>query len=72
MERGCEVVITTSRNPSKKTLELVNDLANSLPGARKIIRGKRSFTVLLEEAVACGARYIAFIWDRRGMPSALL
>jgi U3 small nucleolar ribonucleoprotein protein IMP4 len=72
MERGCEVIITTSREPSKKTLELVNDLTNSLPGARKIIRGKRSFTVLLEEAVACGARYIAFIWDRRGMPSALL
>ncbi len=72
MERSCEVVITTSRNPSKKTLELVNDLANSLPGARKIVRGKRSFTALLEEAVACEARYIAFIWDRRGMPSALL
>ncbi|MEM1597758.1 MAG: ribosomal biosynthesis protein [Pyrobaculum sp.] len=72
MERGCQVVITTSRLPSKKTLEVVNDLVNSLPGTRKIVRGKKSFFDLLEEAVGCGARYIAFIWDRRGMPSALV
>lgn len=72
MERSCKVVITTSRLPSKKTLELVNDLVNSLPGTCKIVRGKRSFTALLEEAVVRGARYMAFIWDRRGMPSALL
>ncbi|AAL64024.1 ribosomal biogenesis protein [Pyrobaculum aerophilum] len=72
MEGGCKVIITTSREPSKKTLELVNDLVNSLPGTSKIVRGKKSFITLLEEAVACGARYIAFIWERRGMPFALL
>ncbi|ABP51487.1 MULTISPECIES: ribosomal biogenesis protein [Pyrobaculum] len=69
---SCEVVITTSRLPSKKTLELINDLVNSLPGVEKVVRGKKPFTSLLEEAVIRGARYIAFIWDRRGMPSALL
>jgi len=68
----CRVAITTSRGPSKITLELVNDLVNSLPGTVKIVRGKKSFTALLEEAESCGAQYIAFIWDRRGMPSALL
>ena len=68
----CRVAITTSRDPSKITLELVNDFVNSLPGTAKVVRGKKSFTALLEEAVSCGARYIAFIWDRRGMPSALL
>ncbi|MFN7106396.1 MAG: ribosomal biogenesis protein, partial [Pyrobaculum sp.] len=72
MERGCQVAITTSRLPSKKTLELVNDLANSLPGCKKIARGKKSFATLLEEAAICGARYLAFVWDRRGMPSLLL
>jgi U3 small nucleolar ribonucleoprotein protein IMP4 len=66
------VAITTSRGPSKITLELVNDFVNSLPGTAKVVRGKKSFTALLEEVVSCGARYIAFIWDRRGMPSALL
>jgi ribosomal biogenesis protein, containing Brix domain len=69
---SCRVAITTSRGPSKITLELVNDFVNSLPGTAKIVRGKKSFTALLEEAMSCGARYIAFIWDRRGMPSALL
>lgn len=69
---ACRVAITTSRGPSKITLELVNDFVNSLPGTAKVVRGKKSFTALLEEAVSCGARYIAFIWDRRGMPSALL
>lgn len=69
---SCEVVITTSRLPSKKTLELINDLVNSLPRVEKIVRGKKSFTSILEEAVIRGARHIAFIWDRRGMPSALL
>lgn len=68
----CRVVITTSRNPSKKTREIVNDLVYSLPGSEKIVRGKKSLFAILEEAVACGARYIMFIWDRRGMPSALL
>lgn len=69
---SCRVALTTSRSPSKITLELVNDLVNSLPGVAKIVRGKKSFMALLEEAVACGARYVAFVWDRRGMPSALL
>ncbi|MCC6067437.1 MAG: ribosomal biosynthesis protein [Pyrobaculum sp.] len=69
---ACRVAITTSRGPSKITLELVNDFVNSLPGTAKVVRGKKSFTALLEEAVSCGARYIAFVWDRRGMPSALL
>ena len=68
----CRVAITTSRGPSKITLELVNDFVNSLPGTAKIARGKKSFMALLEEAEFCGAQYIAFIWDRRGMPSALL
>lgn len=71
MERKRQVVITTSRLPSKKTLELVNDLVNSLPGTKKIVRGKKSFTALLEEAVRHDAEYIVFIWDRRGMPSAV-
>jgi U3 small nucleolar ribonucleoprotein protein IMP4 len=68
---SCRVALTTSREPSKLTLEVVNDLVNSLPGVVKIVRGKKSFMTLLEEAVACGARYIAFIWERRGTPSAL-
>ncbi|MFN3803608.1 MAG: ribosomal biogenesis protein [Pyrobaculum sp.] len=72
MERGCQVAITTSRLPSKKTLELINDLVNSLPGCKKIARGKKSFAALLEEATICGARHLAFMWDRRGMPSLLL
>lgn len=69
---GVRVLITTSRLPSKKTLELVNDLVNSLPGTDKVVRGKKSFLALLEEAAIAEARYILFIWDRRGMPSALL
>jgi len=72
MEGGCKALITTSRSPSKRTRELVNDLVNSLPGVKKIVRGKRSFVDLLEEAVQCGARHLVLIWERRGMPYAIL
>ncbi|MEM1925747.1 MAG: ribosomal biosynthesis protein [Pyrobaculum sp.] len=72
MERKCQVVITTSRHPSKKTLELINDLVNSFPNTCKIVRGKKSFITVLEEAVRYEAEHIMFIWDRRGMPSAIV
>ncbi len=71
MERNCQVVITTSRNPSKVTLELVNDLVNSFPNCWKIARGKKSLATLLEEAKSCGARRVIFVWDWRGMPSRM-
>jgi U3 small nucleolar ribonucleoprotein protein IMP4 len=66
------VAITTSREPSRVTRELVNDLANSLPGTVKVSRGRKSLTAVLEEAVRYGAEHVVLVWDMRGVPFALL
>lgn len=72
MDEECRVAFSTSRLPSKKTLEFINDLVVSLSGTCKIVRGKKSFVALIEEAVSMGAKLLAFIWEGRGgMPSSL-
>jgi rRNA maturation protein Rpf1 len=62
------VYITTSRSPSPRSRTLVNALALITP-ARKIIRGKKSLQVLLNE---CGVdSTIAVVFERFGNPAGL-
>lgn len=68
---GVKVAISTSRSPSRRTAELVNDMVNSLPGTMKVIRGHRSLANLLEEAASLGAVRAAIIWERGGTPSLI-
>lgn len=68
---GVRLAISTSRSPSKRTAELVNDLVNSLPGTARVVRGHRSLLGLLEEARSLGASRVAVIWERDGAPSLI-
>ncbi|MGC8582727.1 MAG: Brix domain-containing protein [Thermoproteus sp.] len=78
MERGVarirlvtRVLATSSRLYSKKINEFLNEFSVALPGVEKIVRGKRSYRALLEEAVIRGARYIMLVTSRRGNPASL-
>lgn len=50
---------------------MLNELSTALPGVEKVVRGKRSYKDLLEEAILRGARYILLVFSRHGNPSAL-
>jgi Predicted exosome subunit/U3 small nucleolar ribonucleoprotein (snoRNP) component, contains IMP4 domain len=68
---AAKILATTSRFYSKKINEFLNELSTALPGVEKVVRGKRSYRALLEEAVARGADYIALVRSRRGNPASL-
>lgn len=65
------ILLTSSRSPSVRVRELINDLENALPGVVKLTRGKASLEALLEEAVVVGAERIIIVYDRRGNPSSM-
>ncbi|MFB6490516.1 MAG: Brix domain-containing protein [Thermoproteus sp. AZ2] len=64
-------LLTSSRSPSIRVREFINDLENALPGIVKLTRGKMSLEALLEEAIAAGAERILIVYDRRGNPSSI-
>jgi len=68
---AAKILATSSRFYSRKINEFLNELSTALPGVEKIVRGKRSYRALLEEAVARGADYIALVRSRRGNPASL-
>lgn len=65
------VLATSSRYYSRRINEFLNELATSLPGVEKIVRGKKSYRTLLEEAVARGASYLLLVGSRRGNPASI-
>ena len=68
---AAKILATSSRFYSRKINEFLNELSTALPGVEKVVRGKRSYRALLEEAVARGADYIALVRSRRGNPASL-
>ncbi|MEL9991784.1 MAG: ribosomal biosynthesis protein [Thermoproteus sp.] len=66
-----KILATSSRLYSKRVNEFLNELSTSLPNVEKIVRGKRSYRALLEEAVIRGADYLAIVGSRRGNPASM-
>ncbi|MEZ0247721.1 MAG: ribosomal biosynthesis protein [Thermoproteus sp.] len=66
-----KILATSSRLYSKRVNEFLNELSASLPNVEKIVRGKRSYRALLEEAVIRGASHLAIVGSRRGNPASM-
>ncbi len=65
------LLITTSREPSRRTRSFVNDLTKVIPNSIKLNRGKATY----EDIAAVARRYSSYgvlmILEKKGNPSAL-
>ena len=67
------IIITTSRHPNPRLRSFAKDLANALPNAMKINRGKLSISELAQRAYNLGAdRVILVNRGARGNPGRIL
>ncbi len=64
-------IITTSRRPSQRLRSLVKELAEVLPQAHKVTRGKKTISDLYLEALELKATRIIICEQARGNPSLL-
>ncbi len=65
------LLITTSRNPSRRTRSFVKDLASVIKGSIKVNRGKKTLDDLLHLVRSYGSQGLIMVLERRGNPSAL-
>ncbi len=66
------VIITTSRDPSRRTRSLVKDLALVIPKSIKVNRGKATLEDLRALMLSYRLNGIIIVYERKGNPSALL
>lgn len=66
------LLITTSREPSRRTRSFVKDLVLAVPHAVKVNRGKATYSDLAVRATSLGAYGVLIVLERKGNPSALL
>ncbi len=55
------IFLTTSRRPTPRLRTLCRDLSDSIPGVKRVNRGKMSFTGLIEKAVELGAKKVLIV-----------
>lgn len=65
------LLITTSREPSRRTRSFVKDLSGALPHSVRVARGKATYAELAAKASSLGAYGVLVVLERRGNPSAL-
>ena len=65
------LLITTSRQPSRRTRTLAKELNRVIPGSIKLNRGKMSFNKLKEYMIQKGFSKLMIIETRKGNPSIL-
>ncbi len=65
------VIITTSREPSKRTRSFIKDLACLAPWIIRLTRGKLTFTELIEHALGENASTLAIVCERKANPSII-
>ncbi|MEM2047570.1 MAG: hypothetical protein QXZ06_06800 [Candidatus Jordarchaeales archaeon] len=66
------ILITTSRRPTRRGRSFCKDLAQVIPGAVKINRGKKSVYEVLAEAVQRGLPYVLIVETWKGNPGSML
>lgn len=62
------VVLSSSRNPSIRIRQFLNELELAIPNTKKINRGHMSIDELVIKAYEYGAKYIFYVMSRRGNP----
>ncbi len=65
------LLITTSREPSRRTRSFVKDLSRVLPHSVRVTRGKATYGELAVKASSLGAYGVLVAMEKRGNPSAL-
>lgn len=66
------LLVTTSREPSRRTRSFVKDLALAIPHAVKVNRGKATYSDLAVRTTSLGAYGVLIVLEKGGNPSALL
>lgn len=66
-----DIIITSSRDASKRTRSFLNELELAIPNSLKINRGRQSFRQILHISYDIGARFLLFILTYKGNPSYL-
>ncbi len=64
-------IITTSREPSRRTRSFIKDLACLAPWLVRLTRGKLTFQELVEHALGEGAATLAIVCERKANPSLI-
>ncbi|MCX8184962.1 MAG: hypothetical protein RMI56_02315 [Sulfolobales archaeon] len=67
-----KLLITTSREPSRRTRSFVKDLSLAVPHSLKLNRGKATYGELAGRASSLGAYGVLLVLEKKGNPSALL
>ncbi|MEM2006094.1 MAG: hypothetical protein QW154_00425 [Sulfolobales archaeon] len=66
------LLITTSREPSRRTRSFIKDLSIVLPNSVRVTRGKSTHAELAGKAFSLSAYGILVVLEKKGNPSALL
>uniref|UniRef100_A0A7J3ZLF4 Probable Brix domain-containing ribosomal biogenesis protein n=1 Tax=Fervidicoccus fontis TaxID=683846 RepID=A0A7J3ZLF4_9CREN len=64
-------IVTTSRDPSRRTRSLVKDIVMLAPWLVRINRGKMTLRELLDFAVNVNARTLAIVCEKKANPSII-
>jgi len=67
-----KLILTTSREPSRRTRSFVKDLTATIPHALKINRGKATLQDLRNTAINKNAYGVLVVYERKANPSALV
>lgn len=65
------ILLTTSRNPSRRTRTLIKDLAHVIPKATRISRGTKNLYELAAEALASRNTLLVVVSTRKGNPGTI-
>ncbi|HDN76142.1 MAG TPA: hypothetical protein ENG05_03335 [Acidilobales archaeon] len=67
-----KLIITTSREPSRRTRSFVKDLVQTIPHAEKVNRGKATLIDLKNLIIRKGAYGLIMVLEKKANPSALV
>ncbi|MEM2206771.1 MAG: Brix domain-containing protein [Sulfolobales archaeon] len=65
------LLVTTSRNPSRRTRSFVKDLTSVIKGLVRINRGKKTLNDLLNLMRVYDSQGLVVVFEKKGNPSAL-
>lgn len=70
VQRPVRIALSSSRDPSIRVRQFLNELAESIPNSVKINRGRMSLDELVVRAMEKRAKYIFYVMTRKGNPLA--
>ena len=65
------LLITSSRRPAARTRTFMKELERTIPGSKRIVRGKKSMEDLMHMMIQYGASNLIIVDTRKGNPAIL-